>query len=94
LIVDAESTLAAGDTDPTFVNLLLIHGADPTVEGENGETPLSRASRAGALHGPDRPIWRLPRRNRTRGARARSRTSFEAQCCLEGRHLVGALPAV
>src|SRR6478672_9041058 len=31
--------LAAGDTDPTFVTLLLAHGADPTVEGENGVTP-------------------------------------------------------
>jgi ankyrin repeat protein len=49
--------LAAGDTDPTFVNLLLAHGADPTVEGENGETPLSRAVSAGTLHGPDRPMF-------------------------------------
>jgi ankyrin repeat protein len=49
--------LAAGDTDPTFVNLLLAHGADPTVEGENGVTPLSRAVSAGTLHGPDRPMF-------------------------------------
>src|SRR5262249_41019070 len=35
--------LAAGDTDPTFVNLLLAHGADPALEGESGVTPLSRA---------------------------------------------------
>ena len=48
--------LAAGDTDPTFVNLLLAHGADPTVEGENGVTPLSRAVSAGTLNGPDRPM--------------------------------------
>src|SRR5438067_13696720 len=27
--------LAAGDTDPTFLNLLLAHGADPTVEPGN-----------------------------------------------------------
>ena len=49
--------LAAGDTDPTFVNLLLAHGADATVEGENGVTPLSRAVSAGALNGPDRPMF-------------------------------------
>ena len=49
--------LAAGDTDPTFVNLLLAHGADPTVEGENGVTPLSRAVSAGTLNGPDRPMF-------------------------------------
>src|SRR6478736_6556626 len=35
--------LAAGDTDPTFVNLLLAHGADPTIEDDSGATPLSRA---------------------------------------------------
>ena len=49
--------LAAGDTDPTFVSLLLAHGADPTVEGENGVTPLSRAVSAGTLNGPDRPMF-------------------------------------
>jgi ankyrin repeat protein len=49
--------LAAGDTDPTFVTLLLAHGADPTVEGENGITPLSRAVSAGTLNGPDRPMF-------------------------------------
>ena len=49
--------LAAGDTDPTFVNLLLAHGADPAVEGENGVTPLSRAVSAGTIHGPDRPMF-------------------------------------
>ena len=49
--------LAAGDTDPTFVNLLLAHGADPTVEGEDGVTPLTRAVSAGTLHGPDRPMF-------------------------------------
>ena len=49
--------LAAGDTDPAFVNLLLAHGADPTVEDENGATPLSRAVSAGTLHGPDRPMF-------------------------------------
>ncbi len=49
--------LAAGDTDPTFVQLLLAHGADPTVEGEDGVTPLSRAVSAGTINGPDRPIF-------------------------------------
>src|SRR5215831_20687410 len=49
--------LAAGDTDPTFVNLLLAHGADPTIEGEGGVTPLSRAVSAGTIHGPDRPMF-------------------------------------
>src|SRR5213594_580118 len=39
-------------------------------------------------------VWRLPRRNRARADRARSRTSFEAQFRLEQRDLVGALPEV
>ncbi|HWC19970.1 MAG TPA: ankyrin repeat domain-containing protein [Terriglobales bacterium] len=49
--------LAAGDPDPTFVNLLLAHGANPAVEGENGVTPLSRAVSAGTINGPDRPMF-------------------------------------
>jgi ankyrin repeat protein len=49
--------LAAGDPDPTFVNLLLAHGADPAIEGENGITPLARAVSAGTIHGPDRPMF-------------------------------------
>lgn len=49
--------LAAGDTDPAFVNLLLAHGADPTVEDEDGVTPLGRAVSAGTFHGPDRPMF-------------------------------------
>ena len=49
--------LAAGDTDPAFVNLLLAHGADPAVEGESGVTPLSRAVSAGTINGPDRPMF-------------------------------------
>lgn len=49
--------LAAGDTDPTFVTLLLAHGADPAIEGENGVTALARAVSAGTLHGPDRPMF-------------------------------------
>src|SRR5215472_2590829 len=49
--------LAAGDTDPSFVNLLLAHGADPAVEDERGVTPLARAVSAGTINGPDRPIF-------------------------------------
>jgi len=49
--------LAAGDTDPTFVNLLLAHGADPATEDEGGTTPLSGAVSAGTIHGPDRPMF-------------------------------------
>ena len=49
--------LAAGDADPTFVNLLLAHGANPTVEDESGVTPLARAVSAGTIHGPDRPMF-------------------------------------
>jgi ankyrin repeat protein len=49
--------LAAGDTDPAILKLLLAHGADPTVEDENGVTPLSRAVSAGTLNGPDRPMF-------------------------------------
>jgi ankyrin repeat protein len=49
--------LAAGDTDPTYVNLLLAHGADLTVEDERGVTPLARAVSAGTIHGPDRPLF-------------------------------------
>ena len=49
--------LAAGDTDPAILNLLLAHGADPTVEDEHGATPLSRAVSAGPLNGPDRPMF-------------------------------------
>ena len=49
--------LAAGDTDPAFVNLLLAHGADPAIEDDSGVTPLSRAVSAGTIHGPDRPMF-------------------------------------
>jgi len=49
--------LAAGDTDPTFVTLLLAHGADPAIEDQGGVTPLSRAVSAGTIHGPDRPMF-------------------------------------
>src|SRR4029077_16125160 len=49
--------LAAGDTDPAILKLLLAHGADPTVEDENGATPLSRAVSAGTLNGPCRPLF-------------------------------------
>jgi ankyrin repeat protein len=49
--------LAAGDTDPAILKLLLAHGADPAVEDENGATPLTGAVSAGTLHGPDRPMF-------------------------------------
>jgi ankyrin repeat protein len=49
--------LAAGDTDPAILTLLLAHGADPTVEDEHGATPLARAVSAGTLSGPDRPMF-------------------------------------
>ena len=49
--------LAAGDTDPTILKLLLAHGADPTIEDDYGATPLLRAVSAGTLHGPDRPMF-------------------------------------
>jgi len=49
--------LAAGDTDPAILTLLLAHGADPTVEDEHGTTPLSRAVSAGTFSGPDRPMF-------------------------------------
>jgi ankyrin repeat protein len=49
--------LAAGDTDPTFVTLLLAHRADPAIEGEGGVTALARAVSAGTIHGPDRPMF-------------------------------------
>jgi ankyrin repeat protein len=49
--------LAAGDTDPTILKLLLAHGADPSVEDKDGSTPLARAVSAGTFHGPDRPMF-------------------------------------
>jgi uncharacterized protein len=49
--------LAAGDTDPAFVSALLAHGANPAIEGDNGETPLSVAVSAGPISGPDRPMF-------------------------------------
>src|SRR5690349_20596875 len=49
--------LAAGDADPTFVKLLLAHGADPGVEDKSGVTPLVRAVSAGTINGPDRPMF-------------------------------------
>ena len=49
--------LAAGDTDPSILKLLLAHGADPTVEDAHGATPLARAVSAGTFHGPDRPMF-------------------------------------
>ena len=42
---------------PAAVRLLLAHGADPRLAGEDGATPLSRAVSAGTLNGPDRPMF-------------------------------------
>lgn len=49
--------LAAGDTDPAILKLLLAHGADPSAENEDGATPLVRAVSAGTFSGPDRPMF-------------------------------------
>ena len=49
--------LAAGDSDPAILKLLLAHGADPSVQDERGATALARAVSAGSLHGPDRPMF-------------------------------------
>lgn len=49
--------LAAGDTDPTILKLLIDHGADARIEDEHGATPLAHAVSAGTLHGPDRPMF-------------------------------------
>jgi len=49
--------LAAGDTDPTFVKLLLAHGANAAIESDSGATPLSVAVAAGTINGPDRPMF-------------------------------------
>lgn len=49
--------LAAGDTDPAIVQLLIAHSADPDVQDERGATPLARAVAAGTLHGPDNPMF-------------------------------------
>ena len=85
--------LAAGDTDPTFVNLLLAHGADP----DHRRRKRSHAAVSCGLGRHDQrtgppDVRRLPRRNGACAARARSRASLKAQCCREQRDLVGALP--
>lgn len=49
--------LAAGDTDPTNLEVLLAHGADASIEDDDGVTALSRAVSAGPLNGPDRPMF-------------------------------------
>jgi ankyrin repeat protein len=79
--------LAAGDTDPAILKLLLAHGADPTVV-------ISRGLRRHTQRTRPSDVWRLPRRNGARAHRARSAASFEAQLRLERRDLVGALPGM
>src|SRR5207237_1701772 len=49
--------MAADDPDPTIVDLLLAHGANPHVEGPDGRTPLTQAVSGGALTDfTDRPL--------------------------------------
>jgi ankyrin repeat protein len=49
--------MAAADRDPTIVELLLQHGADPTRRGIGGSTALSEAVSGGALSDIDRPLF-------------------------------------
>jgi ankyrin repeat protein len=48
--------MAAADRDPTIVELLLAHGADPATRGIGGSTALSEAVSGGALGDIDRPL--------------------------------------
>jgi len=48
--------LAASDRDPTIVEILLAHGADPTRRGPGGATALTYAVSGGALSDIDRPL--------------------------------------
>jgi ankyrin repeat protein len=86
--------LAAGDTDPAILKLLLAHGADPSVEDENGATPSSRAVSAGTLNGPDRPMFGGCRVEMVRAFIAHDPALRLKRLCLERRDLVGALPEV
>jgi ankyrin repeat protein len=49
--------MAASDADPTVVQLLLAHGADPTKRGIGGSTALTEAVSGGALSDIDRPLF-------------------------------------
>jgi ankyrin repeat protein len=48
--------MAAADRDPTILELLLAHGADPNARGIGGSTALSVAVSGGALSDLDRPL--------------------------------------
>jgi len=48
--------MAAADRDPTILELLLAHGADPHARGIGGSTALSVAVSGGALSDLDRPL--------------------------------------
>ena len=48
--------MASLESDPAVVKLLLSYRADPRVEGENGDTPLTRAVSGGAMADLDRDI--------------------------------------
>ncbi|SRR6266508_1296486 len=49
--------MAAAEQDPSFVKLLLAHGADPTARGNGGATALSQAVSGGAMTDIDRPLF-------------------------------------
>jgi hypothetical protein len=49
--------MAAADRDPTLVELLLAHGADPHTRGLGGSTALSEAVSGGAFSDIDRPLF-------------------------------------
>jgi ankyrin repeat protein len=49
--------MAASDADPTIVQLLLAHGADPRARGIGGSTALSEGVSGGALSDIDRPLF-------------------------------------
>jgi ankyrin repeat protein len=48
--------MAAADRDPTILELLLAHGADPSARGIGGSTALSVAVSGGSLTDLDRPL--------------------------------------
>ena len=49
--------MAASEANPAVLKLLLAYGADPRVQGEWGDTPLTRAVSGGALADIDRGLF-------------------------------------
>ena len=85
--------LAAGDTDPAILKLLLAPRSRPDRRGrKRSHAVVSCGLRRHTPRTRPSDVWRLPRRNGARAHRARSEASSEAQLCLERRDLVGALP--